>query len=167
SVEWSKTSAYAVGLGGIYLNFKGREHAGILEEGTKADRVRTAIQSGLTGLPDVHTRQAAIRSVSKREDLYFGAFAGNAPDLLVNFNPGFRVSWHTAVGGFANSMIEDNMRRWSGDHIVDPEAVPGILFMNRIMSEPARAPRIIDLAPTILNYLGLPAPNYMEGNSLI
>jgi predicted AlkP superfamily phosphohydrolase/phosphomutase len=169
-VDWSKTSAYAVGLGGIYLNFKGREQAGILEEGTEADGVRRAIQSGLTNLPDTHTQRAAIRNVSRREELYSGAFAGNAPDLLVNFNPGFRVSWHTAVGGFANSLIEDNMRRWSGDHIVDPEAVPGILFMNRAMRENANSispPRIIDLAPTILNYLGVAIPESMEGSSLL
>ncbi len=170
AVDWSKTSAYAVGLGGIYLNFKGREHAGIFEEGTEADRVRRAIQGGLADLPDPHTQRAAIRNVSRREDLYSGAFAANAPDLLVNFNPGFRVSWHTAVGGFANSLIEDNMRRWSGDHIVDPEAVPGILFMNRAVSTKSgatNAPQIIDLAPTILSHLGVPVPNSMEGISLI
>ncbi|MGA9042184.1 MAG: alkaline phosphatase family protein [Terriglobales bacterium] len=170
SVDWSKTSAYAVGLGGIYLNFKGREHAGILEEGTEADKVRGAIQSGLANLPDAHTQRAAIRNVSRREELYSGAFVGNSPDLLVNFNPGFRVSWHTAVGGFANSLIEDNMRRWSGDHIVDPETVPGILFMNRAIrqgSDPTSSPRIIDLAPTILNYLQVAVPESMEGSSLL
>lgn len=170
SVDWSKTSAYAVGLGGIYLNFKGREHAGILEEGTEADQVRRAIQSGLANLPDTHTQRAAIRNVSRREDLYSGAFVGNSPDLLVNFNPGFRVSWHTAVGGFADSLIEDNMRRWSGDHIVDPETVPGILFMNRAMRpspDSINSPRIIDLAPTILNHLGVAVPEAMEGSSLL
>jgi predicted AlkP superfamily phosphohydrolase/phosphomutase len=170
SVDWSKTSAYAVGLGGIYLNLKGREHRGMVTPGTEADRVRRAIESGLANLPDAHTQRAAIRSVSRREDLYRGAYLGNAPDLLVNFNPGFRVSWHTAVGGFAGAMIEDNLRRWSGDHIVDPEAVPGILFMNRAMggsSAALNAPRIIDLAPTILNHLGVPVPDAIEGTSLL
>jgi predicted AlkP superfamily phosphohydrolase/phosphomutase len=169
-VDWSKTSAYAVGLGGIYLNLKGREHAGILEEGTEADRVRRAIQTGLADLPDVQTERTAVRNVSRREDLYSGAFVGNSPDLLVNFNPGFRVSWHTAVGGFANSLIEDNMRRWSGDHIVAPEAVPGILFMNRALhpgQDAVQPPGIIDLAPTILNHLGVAVPKSMEGRSLL
>jgi predicted AlkP superfamily phosphohydrolase/phosphomutase len=36
AVDWSKTYAYAVGLGGIYLNFKGREGGGILEEGKRS-----------------------------------------------------------------------------------------------------------------------------------
>jgi predicted AlkP superfamily phosphohydrolase/phosphomutase len=179
-VDWSRSYAYAVGLGGIYLNFKGREREGILEEGTEAERVRRAIQSGLAGIADAATQQAAVRSVSRREELYSGPYAVNAPDLLVNFHPGFRVSWESAVGGFANSLIADNLRRWSGDHIIDPEAVPGILFVNRKLNfAPARAgtpvlqksqdilPNIIDLAPTILNHLGVPVPQTMEGASLL
>src|SRR5947208_6249436 len=46
-VDWSKTYAYAIGLGGIYLNFKGRERSGILEEGAEANRVRKAPQTRL------------------------------------------------------------------------------------------------------------------------
>jgi predicted AlkP superfamily phosphohydrolase/phosphomutase len=165
AVDWSRTYAYAVGLGGIYLNFKGREREGILEEGGEAERVRRAIQNGLAGLPDAHTQRPAIRNVSRREELYAGAFRENSPDLLVNFYRGFRVSWKSAVGGFANALLEDNLHRWSGDHIVDPESVPGILFMNRAALH--NHTRIIDLAPTILSYLGVPVPESMEGSSLL
>jgi predicted AlkP superfamily phosphohydrolase/phosphomutase len=167
-VEWSKTYAYAVGLGGIYLNFKGREGGGVLEEGTEAERVRQAIQTGLAGFPDAQTKRPAIRSVFRREQLYSGAFVGNSPDLLVNFHRGFRVSWQSAVGGFSHSLLEDNLRRWSGDHIVDPESVPGILFMNCSPRQDDQAQsRIIDLAPTILSYLGVAVPGSMEGASLL
>ncbi len=170
AVDWSKTYAYAVGLGGIYLNLKGREGAGILEEGAEAERVRRAIQTGLPEFVDTKSQSTAIRSVSRREEIYSGPFAQNSPDLLVNFRRGFRVSWQSAVGGFANSLIEDNMRRWSGDHIVDPESVPGILFMNQRLKENvsnAALPRIIDLAPTILSYLDAPIPESMEGSTLL
>ena len=180
AVDWSRTRAYAVGLGGVYLNFKGREREGILQEGTEAERVRQAIQTGLSGIPDLATQRAAVRSVSRREDLYAGPYAANAPDLLVNFHPGFRVSWESVVGGFAGSLISDNMRKWSGDHIIDPDAVPGILFLNRNFAPGlARAgtpvppdtndvlPSIIDLAPTILNHLGVPVPQTMEGKLLL
>jgi predicted AlkP superfamily phosphohydrolase/phosphomutase len=178
-IDWSRTRAYAVGLGGIYLNLKGREREGIVQEGTEADQVRKAIQSGLAGLADSATQSTAIRDVRCREELYSGPYAANAPDLLVNFCPGFRVSWQSAVGGFANSLIEDNMRRWSGDHIIDPEAVPGVLFVSQNPHPVAGAPllpdfgrsgniaRIIDLAPTILSYLGVTVPKTMEGTSLI
>jgi hypothetical protein len=96
---------------------------------------------------------------------------------LVNFCPGYRVSWESAVGGFANSLLQDNTRRWSGDHIIDPEAVPGTLFVTHPPSVAKNArrvghpdgyfPQIIDLAPTILNYLGVPVPKVMEGTALL
>jgi predicted AlkP superfamily phosphohydrolase/phosphomutase len=171
-VDWSRTYAYAVGLGGIYLNFKGRERDGILEQGTEADRVRNAIQTGLAGIADKATQRPAIRNVLRREDLYSGPYVANAPDLLVNFHPGFRVSWQSAVGGFANSLIENNMRRWSGDHIVDPQAVPGILFANKSLDTlqfthsaagAEKQPHITDLAPAILIHLGVPVPPTPSG----
>jgi predicted AlkP superfamily phosphohydrolase/phosphomutase len=174
-VDWSRTYAYAVGLGGIYLNLKGREREGILEEGTEAERVRSAIQTGLPKAIDSCFNAGAIRSVSRREEIYAGPHAGSAPDLLVNFAPGYRVSWESAVGGFADSLIEDNTRKWSGDHIIDPECVPGILFMSRNGGAPllpdfgksGKTPCIIDLAPTILNHLSVPVPESMEGTSLL
>jgi len=145
-----------------------------VEEGTEAERVRNAIVSGLSGIADPATQREAIRHVSRRDEIYSGSYAVDAPDLLVNFRPGFRVSWQSAVGGFADSLIEDNKRKWSGDHIIDPEAVPGILFMNTRPAAPRTAdfakgvtPSIIDLAPTILNHLEVPVPEIMEGSSLI
>src|SRR2546427_6415925 len=103
-VDWSKTYAYAIGLGGIYLNFKGRDRGGILGEGAEAGRGRKAIPSGVAEFPDTEAQRPAIRSVSVREELYSGRFIGNSPHLLVNFYPGFCGSWRTAVGGFANSL---------------------------------------------------------------
>jgi len=164
-IDWSKTYAYAVGLGGIYLNLKGRESSGILEEGTDAERARRAIQQGLAQLSDEQKHRPVVKSVARREDLYRGPYVYSAPDLLVNFHPGFRVSWQSAIGGFSDNLIEDNKRRWSGDHIVDPDAVPGILFMNREARRNNAS--ILDLAPTVLSYLGVSAPDTMEGSSLI
>ncbi len=165
AVNWSRTYAYALGLGGIYMNFKGREGEGILEEGSEAERVRRAMQQGLAGLTDVATGRVAIHSVSRREEIYSGAYVGDAPDLLVNYAPGFRVSWQTALGGIPHGLFEDNTRRWSGDHIIDPAVVPGILFVNHAARH--NHADIRDLAPTILSYLGVPRHESMEGHSLL
>jgi len=166
AVDWSKTYAYSLGLAGVYLNMKGREAGGILEEGgSEAERVRRAIQEGLSGFADKETGTPAVRSVSRREEIYSGPYAGEAPDLLVNFHPGYRVSWQTSLGGFSHCLFDDNTRRWSGDHIIDPEAVPGILFMNRPMAHNHAA--IVDLAPTILQHLGVAGQQSMEGKPLL
>jgi len=164
-VDWARTRAYALGLSGIYLNKRGRERDGIVGEDGDAERVRNAIISGLTGLADPAASCVAIHSVSRAEELYSGPYAGEAPDLVVNYAPGFRVSWQTALGGMPHAVFEDNLRRWSGDHIIDPLAVPGILLMN-CAAVRDRAD-IRDLAPTILAHFGV-APNpAMEGKSLL
>jgi predicted AlkP superfamily phosphohydrolase/phosphomutase len=164
AVDWSRTHAYAIGLGGIYLNKKGRESGGIVEEGAESERVRHAIEQGLTELKDPANARPAIRSVARREHIYSGPYVSDSPDLLINFRPGYRVSWQSAIGSFSQSLFGDNTRRWSGDHIIDPEAVPGILFMNRpALHDHAN---ILDLAPTILHHLNVPRGPAMEGSSL-
>jgi len=94
-----------------------------------------------------------------------GPFAAESPDLVVRFAEGYRASWTTAVGGVPADLFEDNVKRWSGDHIVDPALVPGVLLMNRpFRSEGAR---LVDLAPTILAALGAPRGPAMEGEGLL
>jgi arylsulfatase A-like enzyme len=59
----------------------------------------------------------------------------------------------------------DNLKKWSGDHIVDPALVPGVLLMNRAFR--GEGASLLDLAPTILDALGLPPGPAMEGSSLL
>jgi hypothetical protein len=65
----------------------------------------------------------------------------------------------------AESLVEDNTRKWSGDHIVDPALVPGVL----LMSQPFRGERarLVDMTPTILAVLEVTAGPAMEGESLL
>jgi predicted AlkP superfamily phosphohydrolase/phosphomutase len=163
-VDWSRTRAYAVGLGGIYLNLKGREEQGIVEPGEAAG-LRDAIAGALAGLPDTERGAVAVRSVLAREQVYRGPYADESPDLVVNFSEGYRVSWGTPLGGVPAGLFEDNERKWSGDHPVDPCLVPGVLFMNRAFREDNA--RLVDLAPTILAALGAPVGAAMEGNALL
>jgi hypothetical protein len=97
--------------------------------------------------------------------VYRGPFVEEAPDLLVDFAPGYRVSWSSSLGGFGDGLFEDNVKKWSGDHIIDPEQVPGVLFMNRPFR--AEGGRLLDLAPTILAALGVPKGPAMEGESML
>jgi predicted AlkP superfamily phosphohydrolase/phosphomutase len=164
-IDWPQTRAYAMGLGGIYLNRKGREREGIVEDGAGAERVSSAIEKGLRGLRDPATGCVAIHSVCRREHLYSGAYISEAPDLLVNFAPGYRVSWESALGKTSGSSFQDNLRRWSGDHIVDPMCVPGIVLLNR----PAEleGADIRDIAPTVLKHFGVAPHAAMEGRPLL
>jgi predicted AlkP superfamily phosphohydrolase/phosphomutase len=163
-VDWERTKAYALGLGGIYLNLKGREQQGLVEP-DDAEQVKADLIRGLTGLPDPERGRVAIRSVMRREQIYRGAYVEQAPDLLLNFAAGYRVSWGTPMGGVPAGLFEDNPKKWSGDHVVDPALVPGVLFMN----QPFRGQdaNLVDLAPTILAHLGVEKDPAMEGESLL
>jgi len=90
---------------------------------------------------------------------------GDGPDLVLGYAPGYRTSWEAAQGRCDGPVLEDNQRAWSGDHCLDPEAVPGVLFCNRRLD--ADQARISDLAPTILTLLGVTPPAYMEGRALL
>jgi predicted AlkP superfamily phosphohydrolase/phosphomutase len=163
-VDWGKTRAYALGLSGIYLNLKGREEQGIVSL-DDADSLKAALAHGLTGLTDPGRQgTVAISRALPREAVYHGPYLEEAPDLLVDFAPGYRVSWSSSMGGIAHGHFEDNVKKWSGDHIIDPDRVPGVLFMNRPFR--TEGARLLDLAPTILASLGIPTGPAMEGKAL-
>lgn len=164
-VDWDKTRAYALGLGSMYLNLRGREARGIVES-SDADRVARDIVTGLTGLRDTDRGIEAVQGVVTRDEVYSGPYASESPDMVVNFASGYRVSWATALGGLPHGHFEDNVKRWGGDHIIDPALVPGVLFMNRPFGG-ERSPALIDLAPTILAALGVTKGAAMEGTSLL
>src|SRR5262249_30739964 len=97
--------------------------------------------------------------------LYQGPYADLAPDLLVHCAAGYRVSWESSLGGAPAGLFADNVKKWGGDHIIDPALVPGVLFLNRPFSPGGAA--LTDLAPTILDSLGVPRGAAMEGSSLL
>lgn len=163
-VDWAGTKAYALGLGSIYLNVRGREAQGIVSP-DDVSSVSASIAGKLSGLRDEARGADAVRAVVSRAEVYNGAFASESPDLIACFAAGYRVSWATALGGMPHGYVEDNVKRWGGDHIIDPALVPGVLFMNRPF-DGARA-SLLDLAPTILAALGVPKGSAMEGTSLL
>jgi predicted AlkP superfamily phosphohydrolase/phosphomutase len=164
-VDWSRTRAYTVGLGGLYLNIAKREANGIVKPGKEAEALKRELIAKLAGLEDAATGETAIRDVYAASDLYRGPYLEHAPDLIVGYNDGFRTSWDAAVGKVTARVFEDNEKAWSGDHCVDPTIVPGVLFSNRAIE--AENPGIEDMAPTALDLFGVPAPAWMEGKSIL
>ncbi|UCH36315.1 MAG: alkaline phosphatase family protein [Armatimonadota bacterium] len=163
-VDWDRTRAYAIGLGGIYLNRKGREARGVL--GTdEADALKAEIAGKLSGVRDPDMSEVAINQAFDAAATYSGPYVGEAPDLLIGYNDGYRTSWDGAVGKVTDVVFEDNTRSWSGDHCVDPALVPGVLFCNRPIA--AEQPRMVDIAATALDLFGVEVPKYMDGKPLL
>ncbi|MDP1568448.1 MAG: alkaline phosphatase family protein [Vicinamibacterales bacterium] len=164
-VDWSRTRAYAMGLGQIYVNQRGREGQGVVAAGAEYTALVDEIAAALLELRDPRTGATIVRNVYQRDDIYHGPHLDNAPDLQVGFESGYRTSWQTALGGAPPQLLEPNLRKWSGDHgAFDFETTAGVLISSVRLAEDA--PRIIDIAPTVLRYFGLPVPADMDGRAL-
>jgi len=164
-VDWEKTRVYALGLGGIYLNQKGREAKGIVNPGEETKSLKKELIEKLNGLKDDERDSAAINKVFDRDELLPGPYKDNCPDLIVGYNEGYRISWDSVTGKVNETVFEDNTKAWSGDHCIDPRLVPGIFFCTQKIN--TSSPSIIDIAPTALTLFGLEIPPHMDGRSLI
>lgn len=164
SVDWSRTKAFSLGLAGIFINRKGREVSGVVEEGQELSELKSELVTKLTGLVDEQYSEVSINEVIDTDATHGGPYKYDAPDLLIGYNAGYRSSWTCAVGKVTDSVFEDNTKHWSGDHCVDPNIVPGVLFSNLKVTK--ENPHLKDMAPTVLKLFGVNAPKYMQGSSL-
>jgi predicted AlkP superfamily phosphohydrolase/phosphomutase len=165
NVDWSRTKAYSLGLGQIYFNMRGREGKGIVGEGEEYKRLADELSARLMTMTDPKTGQRMVTGVYKRDDMYSGPYLANAPDLQVGFADGYRVSWQTSLGGSPPGLLYENMRKWSGDHCsFDYRDIPGALITTRKVT--SDKVRIIDVAPTVLKYFGVPIPKEIDGKPL-
>jgi predicted AlkP superfamily phosphohydrolase/phosphomutase len=165
-VDWSQTRAYAMGLGQIYFNLRGRESQGIVSTGDEYRVLSDDLAARLTAnFRDPDTGEQIVTNVYKRDDVYSGEFLHNASDLQVGFADGYRVSWQTTLGGAPVDLVYPNMRRWSGDHGgYDYTTTAGVLITNRpITTDTTGRANITDVAPTVLQFYGIPVPGTIDG----
>ena len=165
NVDWSETRAYNIGLGQIYINLVGRESQGTVTP-EEYDMVRDEIIEGLLQLRDPESGERVILNVYRGEEIYSGPCMEDAPDLVVGFNDGYRISWQSTLGGIESDIVKNNTKKWSGDHCsFDPEITKGILLSNRRIQRDT--PSIMDIAPTVLSLFGITAPQEMDGKPLV
>jgi predicted AlkP superfamily phosphohydrolase/phosphomutase len=162
-VDWSSTTAYGLGINGLYLNMKGRERDGLVEPGEQREALLRELIARLEAVTDVDGRRV-IRGVYRSDQIYSGNATALAPDLIVGYYRGFRASWATCLGDLTPEVLLDNDSAWSADHCADALEVPGVLFTNRPLA--GQSPSLVDLAPTILAEFGLKAPSTMVGKPL-
>jgi predicted AlkP superfamily phosphohydrolase/phosphomutase len=163
-VDWSQTRAFAIGLTGIFINVKDKYSQGIVPSGAEAEKLREEIARRLAALVDPQTGTKAFRRIYQAAKVYRGPYKEQAPDLIVGYDRGYRVSWEAAIGKTTREVFHDNIKAWSGDHCVDPTVVPGVLFCNRPIE--TENPRLMDIGPTVLELFGVAPPDHMDGKPL-
>ena len=166
-VDWSRTRAYAMGLGNIYINLKGREGQGIVEPGAEYEALVAEIKAKLPAYLDPENGEKPVAYVFTRDEAYGTYDPALIPDLFPSNASGYRVGWQDALGMIAKSVTEPNLDVWSADHCsVYPPLVDGILFANLDLSRDPQ-PYMADIMPTLLALYGVPPTTTLDGRSLL
>jgi len=137
NVDWARTRAYGVGFNGLYINERGRERDGIVDSADK-DALLDEIGAKLLATLDPVTGTQAVTKVYPTARVFSaGAALAVGPDMIVGYAKGTRGSNDGALGELEAEIFSDNTGQWTGDHSMDHDAVPGILFTNRPLAKPA------------------------------
>lgn len=161
-VDWARTSAFSVGnFGQVYLNVRGQRPLGAVAPAAY-DQLRDEIAKAALALRDPLDGSQVVQKVYKREEIFHGPVSDRLPDLVLHTDRARYVSFGHADFG-SNRVIEASIGQTGHHHMMGvvglkgPEVRPGL-----VLEEAS----ILDLAPTILHYLGLPVPTNMDGRVL-
>jgi predicted AlkP superfamily phosphohydrolase/phosphomutase len=161
-VDWTRTKAFSVGnFGQVYLNVSGERSEGSVRP-QDYEALRVDIAAAAKAFRDPEDGSQVVPTVYKREDIFHGVSADLLPDLVLHTDRAKYVSFGHADFG-SNKIIEPSTGQTGHHHMIGITALkgPGV----RVDLEMAET-SLLDLAPTILHYMGLPVPGYMDGRVL-
>lgn len=172
NIDWAVTRAFAVGtMGNVYLNLRGREPQGSVAP-EEYEPTRTEVIAVMKALVDPETRRPLFDAVYRREEIYHGDALDDAPDVVGLIDGPYHIAavdWRPdAERGNIIEKVGSRLQfvsDTSGQHRMD-----GILVANGANIVPnaplTQCPNLIDLAPTILQLLGEPISEDMDGRVL-
>lgn len=145
-IDWPHTRACAMGLNALYIVHPGPGRGALIQQ----------LREQLLDFRDPQNNAVVVETVADTN--------APAPDLIVGYARGYRASWQTGIGGFSNSILEDNNDPWIADHCINPADVPGVLFTTRKIR--LEDPSLKDLPVSLLAFFGLPPGTGMTGRSV-
>ena len=161
-VDWQETRAFSLLAHGIHINLKEKEPLGCVKAGEEYERLREMLINTLYTIKDPMTGRLVIKKVYKKEEIYSGKELDIAPDLIILSSDEDHYGMYSTKYHKTDMFSENSWK--TGDHRQD-----GILIVNgegiknnyKIDNS-----EIIDLFPTILSFMGLPIPEYVDGKVL-
>lgn len=163
NVDWSKTVAWAWGgyYARIFMNVAGREPQGPISPGDY-ESVRDDLIARLQAIPDDRGRVMDTKAL-RPQDLFTGPHTNDSPDLFVYFDD---LYWragqdigHDGLYSFDTEIgPDDSVHDYDGILVASPFAEKA--------GQRVEGYQLMDIAPTVLEALGVPVPKDMEGRSI-
>ncbi|HJO14553.1 MAG TPA: alkaline phosphatase family protein [Candidatus Pacearchaeota archaeon] len=158
-VDWSKTKAFAIGAyeGQIFINLKGKESQGIVEE----EDYDSLVDELCEKMDEIKGDDGSElkNSFFKKKNCFKGKYEKEAPDIIVYFD-GMQYGCNNSIVGnetqwnpITKRGIDDATHSLQGIFIMNNGYAKG--YINEIS--------YLDVAPTVLNELGIDIPEDMEG----
>ena len=162
-VDWPRTTAWGEGgyYARVFLNVKGREPEGVVEP-EEYEAVRDDLARRIAAIPDDAGNPIAT-AVHRPEDLYEKPH-GVPPDLIVVFGDLLWRSVGTVGGDEGVQTLENDTGPDDANHAQDGLYVvagPGVDARGRADAH------LLDIAPTVLDVLGIQREPGMRGASLL
>ena len=160
-IDWSRTTAWGDGgyYARIFLNVEGREPNGTVPA-ADYERVRADLARRLEAIPDENGNPIPTKAYTP-EELY-EAPEGVPPDLIVVFGDLLWRSVGTIGGDEGIHTFENDTGPDDANHAQDGmwiAAGAGVGARGTVDAQ------LLDIAPTVLELLGLPVPEDMRGHS--
>jgi len=156
-IDWKNTKAYAFGNNKIFINLKGRESKGIIEEGDEYEKIVRELKDALYGVRSPLTGKPLFTKIYEKKEIYKGKHTKEAPDLVVM---GKEISFKMGTG---KGEVFEIPGLQSGDHRQEGLIMmrgPDIKGGKRISAD------ILDIAPTVLYMEGIAIPSDIDGRVL-
>lgn len=161
-LDWTRTLAYCPdpACRGIYINLVGRDPLGIVRPGDEYESLRRAIRQALLEVVVPGGDVRIFPRVWLREEVYQGTFVERAPDIVFDLDDRYNV-----VARLDEGPVFDVERGHTGDHNdrgMFAAWGSGVGRGGRIQGA-----RIWDVAPTVLDLLGVRPAEDVDGRSLM
>lgn len=172
-IDWSKSVAYGLFPGFIYINERGRWSAGSVPS-TDVPNLVQEISDGLRSLVDPTTGRRAVTHVLDRAELLpYGLSGPRAPDMFFAMDRGYEVATRFSAQSMPLFEITEPLTEVTSGHgSFHPKSSSArtiAAFRGPDIPERSRGRypgHVVDIAPTIAEWLGIEPPRDCDGRPL-